>query len=94
VVLVSLFSTVDTTPIIGGSITFAGALLAVLATLRYIKNTEDDSVLGMRATIAHMEDQLDSCRRESVRMQRQLDRLIEAMRMSNLPFPDGFWDQL
>lgn len=79
---------------VGGGITLGGALLAVLATLRYVKNTEDDSVAGLRQTVSHMEGQLALCRRESEQMHRQINRLVEAFRLSGLPFPDGFWDQV
>ena len=83
----------DASPLIGGGVTLGGALLAVMATLRYIKRTEEDSVEGMRVTIRHMEQQLVTCREESRKMNEQINRLTEAFRMAGLPFPDGFWDQ-
>ncbi len=84
---------VDPNAIVGGGLTLGGALLAVMATLRYVKNTEDDSVAGLRTTVTHMEAQLKQCREESRMMHEQINRLIEAFRLSGLPFPDGFWDQ-
>lgn len=85
---------VEPNALLGGGLTLGGALLAVLATLRYVKNTEDDSVAGLRATVAHMESQLVQCREESRKMHDQITKLIEAFRWSGLPFPDGFWDQV
>lgn len=85
---------VDPNALVGGGLTLGGALLAVLATLRYVKNTEDDSVAGLRETVAHMEAQLRLCRDESRKMHDQINRLVEAFRLSGLPFPDGFWDQV
>lgn len=73
-------------------VTAGGALLAVIATLRYVKNTEEDSVAQLRQTVTHLEQQVTKCRRESEQIQKQLNKLVAAMRMSNTPFPDGFWD--
>ena len=85
---------VDPNALVGGGLTLGGALLAVMATLRYVKNTEDDSVAGLRSTVAHMEAQLVTCREESRKMSQQINRLVEAFRLAGLPFPDGFWDQI
>lgn len=72
--------------------TGGGVCLAVIATLRYVKNTEADSVDTLRDTVAHLEQQVKNCRAESAQFRRQIEQLVVLLREQGLGVPDGFWD--
>lgn len=79
-------------PLIAGGFTIAGSMLAVLATLRYIKRTEDDSVNGLRARVRDLEAEVKNCREEAREFRAQIERLISYLRLQGHGVPDGFWD--
>ena len=82
---------------IGAVAAAGGALIALVATLRYVKSTEDDTVDGLRVTLAEIRTELAECRRESQLSRiernlqhRQIDWLFRVLAASDVEMPEGF----
>lgn len=69
----------------------AGAVLALVSTLRYVKHTEDGTVDNLREEIDRLNQEQEANRRERTRMHRQIDMLVKILRQNGIDIPDEFW---
>lgn len=81
----------DPSQIAGLGFVGSGALLALVATLRYVKHTEDDTVDNLRIEIDRLRADLDAARVFHGRQTRQIDMLVKIMRQNGIEIPDEFW---
>lgn len=92
------FLGVDAQQVAGTSVVLGGAALALLATARYMKSTEDDVVDNMREEVLRLKGEVAACREEHVasrlerdRMHRQIDMLVKIIRQTGVEIPEEFW---
>lgn len=81
----------DPNQIAGLGFVGSGALLALVATLRYVKNTEDGTVDNLHAEIRRLNGIVETNRVENQRMHRQIDMLVSILRRAGITIPDEFW---
>ena len=68
-----------------------GAITALLATLRFVKHTEDGTVDGLREELDRLRRDLDAARMLHDRQNRQIDMLVKILRQSGIEIPEEFW---
>lgn len=76
---------------------FSGAMAAVIATARYVKHTEDDTVSNMRLAAKDLVERAQRCeaemrelRAEVGLLHRQVAFLMRVIDRSDLEMPPGF----
>jgi hypothetical protein len=95
--LIDLIAAITANEVAAGVLTVSGGLLAILATLRYVKRTEDDTVDGLRDRVRELAAEVEQCRVESREARRerallhlQIDSLMRAIRAHGIEIPADY----